>query len=318
MATVHLARQLDLDRLVALKRLDGFADESDRRVRRFVREARLAASLSHPNVVTVHDAFEVDGVPYIAMEYVPGGTLRELLTGLSVEQIAGVLDGVLAGLVHAERRHIVHRDLKPENLMVTAEGGIKIADFGIAKATTAAHADGPLTTAGVAIGTPACRRASRRCCPGWTRACPSEWTRCWPNPEAGAGAAAVAVAAGLTAAAAAVGCGAPGGGACASRLSTHGGCREAIERILADRGVPGSVPARPGRGGPVGRLRRAGCRPGDAGAPRARDDGAARRPTIVRDRCERLEDVDVVTADLLHGVIASLEEQLWMIRVQAG
>ena len=156
MATVHLARQLDLDRLVALKRLDGLADEDDVRVRRFVREARLAASLSHPNIVTVHDAFEVDGVPYIAMEFVPGGTLRELLIGLSLEQIAGVLDGVLDGLAHAERRHIVHRDLKPENLMVTAEGGIKIADFGIAKATSAAQGDdGPLTTAGVAIGTPA-------------------------------------------------------------------------------------------------------------------------------------------------------------------
>jgi pyruvate/2-oxoglutarate dehydrogenase complex dihydrolipoamide acyltransferase (E2) component len=156
MATVHLARQLDLDRLVALKRLDGLADEDDVRVRRFVREARLAASLSHPNIVTVHDAFEADGVPYIAMELVPGGTLREVLVGLSLEQIAGVLDGVLAGLVHAERRSIVHRDLKPENLMVTAEGGIKITDFGIAKATSAAQGDdGPLTTAGVAIGTPA-------------------------------------------------------------------------------------------------------------------------------------------------------------------
>src|SRR4051812_17578126 len=157
MATVHLARQLDLDRLVALKRLDGLAEQADVRVRRFVREARLAASLSHPNIVTVHDAFEVDGVPYIAMEFVPGGTLRPLLTGLSLEQIAGVLDGVLTGLEHAERHQIVHRDLKPENLMVTAEGGIKITDFGIAKATSVAHGDddGPLTTAGVAIGTPA-------------------------------------------------------------------------------------------------------------------------------------------------------------------
>jgi hypothetical protein len=155
MATVHLARQLDLDRLVALKQLDGLAHETDTRVRRFVREARLAASLSHPNIVTVHDAFEVDGVPYIAMELAPGGTLREIDAGLTIEQIAGVLDGVLAGLAHAERRHIVHRDLKPENLMVTAEGQIKITDFGIAKATSLAKGDQrSLTTAGVAIGTP--------------------------------------------------------------------------------------------------------------------------------------------------------------------
>src|SRR4051812_13758963 len=156
MATVHLARQLDLDRLVALKRLDSLAEESDVRVRRFLREARLAASLSHPNIVTVHDAFEVDNVPYIAMELVPGGTLRELLTGLSLEQVAGVLDGVLGGLDHAERRHIVHRDLKPENLMVTAEGGIKITDFGIAKATSVAQGrEGALTAPGMALGTPA-------------------------------------------------------------------------------------------------------------------------------------------------------------------
>jgi hypothetical protein len=156
MATVHLARQLDLDRLVALKQLDGLANEGDVRVRRFVQEARLAGSLNHPNIVMVHDAFDVDGLPYIAMEFVPGGTLRGVMTGLTLEQSVGVLDGVLAGLEHAERREIVHRDLKPENLLVTAEGGIKITDFGIAKATSAAQRDqSPLTTAGVAIGTPA-------------------------------------------------------------------------------------------------------------------------------------------------------------------
>src|SRR3954447_18102398 len=79
MATVHLARQLDLDRLVALKQLDGLADENSSQVRRFVREARLAGSLRHPNIVMIHDAFEVEGLPYIAMEFVPGGSLRELI-----------------------------------------------------------------------------------------------------------------------------------------------------------------------------------------------------------------------------------------------
>jgi predicted Ser/Thr protein kinase len=156
MATVLLASQRDLDRLVALKRLDALAGDDDIRVRRFVREARLAASLSHPNIVTVHDAFEADGAPYIAMEYVAGGTLRELMPGLSLEQIAGVLDGVLAGLTHAERQHIVHRDLKPENLMVTGDGAIKITDFGIAKATSVAREGrGTLTSAGATVGTPA-------------------------------------------------------------------------------------------------------------------------------------------------------------------
>src|SRR4051794_19674030 len=155
MATVYLASQVELDRLVALKRLDALEDAGGKRAQRFVREARLAASLSHPNIVTVHDAFAVDGIPYIAMELVPGGTIRELLVGLTIEQIAGVLDDVLAGLAHAERRNIVHRDIKPENLMVTAEGHVKITDFGIAKATSlVSDAERSLTTAGVAIGTP--------------------------------------------------------------------------------------------------------------------------------------------------------------------
>src|SRR6201986_1457648 len=105
---------------------------------RFVRESRLAGSLNHPNIVTVLEYFEHDGVPYIAMEYVPGGSLRPHVGRLSLPQLIGVLEGVLSGLDHAGSAGIVHRDLKPENLMVTGEGRIKIADFGIAKATASA------------------------------------------------------------------------------------------------------------------------------------------------------------------------------------
>ena len=153
-ATVYLARQTDLDRLVALKELSRLGDSDPSFLRRFVRESRLAGSLAHPNVVVLHEYFEHRGVPYIAMEYVPGGSMRGRIRNLTEPQIAGVLEGVLAALAHAEQAGVVHRDLKPENLMVTDDGRIKIADFGIARATSDA-ADGFKTATGVTVGTPA-------------------------------------------------------------------------------------------------------------------------------------------------------------------
>ncbi len=154
MAVVYLARQLDLDRDVALKELGSFQLGATDAAERFLREARMAGSLSHPNIVTVHDYFEQDGIPYIAMEYVPGGSLRPYMGRLTLAQIAGTLEGVLAGLAEAERAGIVHRDLKPENIMITADGRVKIADFGIAKATQSAGMTSALTATGAAVGTP--------------------------------------------------------------------------------------------------------------------------------------------------------------------
>jgi tRNA A-37 threonylcarbamoyl transferase component Bud32 len=154
MATVYLARQPDLDRLVALKELRAFRTDDPGVARRFLREARLAGSFNHPNIVTVHEYFEFDRVPYIAMECLPRGSLRRVPGGLTLAHIGGVLEGLLAGLAHAERRAIVHRDIKPENVLVTGEGGVKIADFGIAKATRALNATGELTAAGTTVGTP--------------------------------------------------------------------------------------------------------------------------------------------------------------------
>jgi hypothetical protein len=155
MATVYLARQTDLDRDVALKELN-VVDGSDPRVaQRFLREARLAGSLSHPNIVTVHDFFQFGGKPYIAMEYVARGSLRPYVGRMSLPQVGGVIEGMLAALAYAEERRIVHRDLKPENVMVTAEGGVKIADFGIAKATSAVQDPTlNLTATGTTLGTP--------------------------------------------------------------------------------------------------------------------------------------------------------------------
>ena len=98
--------------------------------------------------------FEDGGVPYIAMEYVRRGSMRPYVGRLSTAQFVGVMEGVLAGLAHAETHGIVHRDLKPENIMVTADGRVKITDFGIAKATQAAGTGVFLTAAGTTVGTP--------------------------------------------------------------------------------------------------------------------------------------------------------------------
>ena len=154
MAIVYLARQTDLDRVVALKELAAFHAADPAFAERFVRESRIAGSLSHPNIVTVHDFIEHEGTPYIAMEYVEGGSLRPLVPHLTLAQCAGVLESILAGLAHAEARGIVHRDLKPENVMVTADGSVKIADFGIAKAINQV-ATAHLSATGSAMGTPA-------------------------------------------------------------------------------------------------------------------------------------------------------------------
>jgi tRNA A-37 threonylcarbamoyl transferase component Bud32 len=154
MASVHLARQADLDRFVALKELRALGIDDPNLARRFLFEARVSGSISHPNIVTVHDYFEDHGIPYIAMEYLPLGSLRPYMGRLSPSQIGRVLEGLLAGLAEAERHHVVHRDIKPENLLVTDDGGVKIADFGIAKATNSIQQTGALTATGMTVGTP--------------------------------------------------------------------------------------------------------------------------------------------------------------------
>jgi hypothetical protein len=154
MSTVHLARQTDLDCCVALKELHAIGVWDPSFPLQMLRESQVVGSLSHPNIVAVFDCFERDGTPYIAMEYVERGSLRPYVGRMTLAQIGGVLEGLLAGLRHAEAHRIVHRDLKPENLMVTADGRVKIADFGIAKAIAATQTGESLTVTGVTVGTP--------------------------------------------------------------------------------------------------------------------------------------------------------------------
>jgi serine/threonine-protein kinase len=152
MAVVDLARDVDLDRLVALKRLaENLSRDEDLR-RRFLREARLAARLNHPNVVRVFDVGVDDGLPFIAMEYVEGETLAELVARrgrLPAAEAAGLGVQMCAGLAAVHAAGLVHRDVKPQNLLLGREGTLKLGDFGIALGEEGTR----LTLAGTVLGT---------------------------------------------------------------------------------------------------------------------------------------------------------------------
>jgi len=155
MATVHLARQPALDREVALKELHPAHAADTAFATRFLHESRVAGALNHPSVVSVIEYFEHDGAPFIAMEYLERGSLRPLVGRLTLAHVAGVLEGVLAGLGEAHGQGIVHRDLKPENVLLSAHGRAKIADFGIAKALDQVQMTTLRTATGLVVGTPA-------------------------------------------------------------------------------------------------------------------------------------------------------------------
>lgn len=155
MASVHLARDEELDRRVAVKILHARLASDDTFRERFLREARLAASLSHPNVVQVFDAGrDHAGHPYIVMECVDGETLAAELARrgrLPVDRVLALGRQACAGLAEAHAAGLVHRDVKPHNLLVRPDGTLKVADFGIARAAAAAG----LTQTGAVLGTAA-------------------------------------------------------------------------------------------------------------------------------------------------------------------
>lgn len=145
MATVYLALDQRLDRRIALKVMHQHLSGDPEFVSRFVREARAAARLSHPNVVQVFDQGEDGPVLYLAMEYLPGRTLRDVLVqrgALTPRETVSVLEPVLGALAAAHRAGIVHQDVKPENVILTDDGRIKVADFGLARALNAPVTDG--------------------------------------------------------------------------------------------------------------------------------------------------------------------------------
>src|SRR5256885_1474373 len=135
MGEVYLARDNQLDRKVALKILpSGVASQSDR-MERFVREAKAAAALNHPNIATIHEIGESDGVNFIAMEFIDGQTMREKIHRERAElrKLLRFLQHTAEGLAKAHAAGIVHRDLKPDNIMINRDGHAKLLDFGLAK-----------------------------------------------------------------------------------------------------------------------------------------------------------------------------------------
>ncbi len=153
MGTVYLARDPKLGRTAAIKIL---TEDNEELRQRFAREARSAASLSHVNIVTIYDVGEDDGHPFIAMEYLDGETMAELIRRRAEVPLARRLQLILdlcAGLAYAHRRGIIHRDVKPSNLMITTEGTLKILDFGVAR-IVADMTDAGLTKYGALMGSP--------------------------------------------------------------------------------------------------------------------------------------------------------------------
>jgi len=138
MGVVYKARDTHLDRFVAVKVLPPERLADAERRRRFVQEAKAASSLNHPHIVVIHDIDE-DGMYFMAMEYVAGRTLEEVIprNGLRLSTALKYALQVADALAAAHRAGIVHRDIKPSNIIVTADGQVKVLDFGLAKLTEA-------------------------------------------------------------------------------------------------------------------------------------------------------------------------------------
>jgi Tol biopolymer transport system component/tRNA A-37 threonylcarbamoyl transferase component Bud32 len=166
MGVVWKARDTRLNRLVAIKTLSAKRIVGEDHKRRFIQEAQAASALNHPNIVTIHDIASEDGTDFIVMEYVEGKTLGQLIPkrGLRLDEILRYAIQIGGALAKAHAAGIIHRDLKPGNVMVTADGRVKLLDFGLAKLVEPAEALGedertrtlaPVSEAGTIIGTAA-------------------------------------------------------------------------------------------------------------------------------------------------------------------
>src|SRR2546421_3525201 len=151
MADVYLAEDQELGRRVAIKILNDRHAADDSFIERFRREAKNAAGLAHPNIVSIYDRGEAEGTYYIAMEYLEGRSLKELILSRGPAPVSVAVDyarQILSALRFAHRNGIVHRDIKPHNVLVDGEGRVKVTDFGIARAGAS-----QMTEAGSIIGT---------------------------------------------------------------------------------------------------------------------------------------------------------------------
>src|SRR5438445_3083358 len=151
MADVYLAEDQELGRRGAIKILNGRHANDDQFIERFRREAKNAAALNHPNIVSIYDRGEAEDTYYIAMEYLDGRTLKELIIGRGAAPINVAIEyarQILSALRFAHRHGIVHRDIKPHNVLVDGEGRVKVTDFGIARAGTS-----QMTETGSIVGT---------------------------------------------------------------------------------------------------------------------------------------------------------------------
>jgi serine/threonine-protein kinase PpkA len=152
MATVYLAVQESLDREVALKVMSPMLAANESFCEQFIKEGRITAQLTHPNLVTVHDIGSHSGAFYLATEFLPGGTLRERMSrGLDIAEALDIARDLAHGLAYAHEKGFVHRDVKPGNVLFRGNGTAVLADFGIAKAMKSTSM---ATLAGNAIGTP--------------------------------------------------------------------------------------------------------------------------------------------------------------------
>jgi serine/threonine-protein kinase len=155
MGVVYKAKQLSVDRVVAVKILLDTLAQNKEFIKRFEREAKIAAKLSHNNVVNAIDAGEVDGHYYFVMEYVEGPTIKDHLDKnktFEEKEAVRIVLAIAEALKHAHERGLIHRDVKPENVILTRDGGVKLADLGLARITD--DEKWGLSEAGMAIGTP--------------------------------------------------------------------------------------------------------------------------------------------------------------------
>jgi predicted Ser/Thr protein kinase len=156
MGVVYKARQIQLDRTVALKILPPADATSPGFVERFRREAQSLAKLSHSNIVSIHDFGETNGLFYFVMEFVDGLNLRQMIQAhrMKPAEALGIVPRICDALQFAHEEGIVHRDIKPENILIDKRGRVKVADFGLAKLLGREETDPRLTVSGALLGTP--------------------------------------------------------------------------------------------------------------------------------------------------------------------